>query len=182
MTTIPAWADVNERTRKYYQDEWGRKPKNDRDVFEILSLLTFQAGLTWSTVLSKREELSQAFEGFDIDKVAAMDGQDVARLVEHDSPIKNERKIRAVINNAQSIVHFRGRSGETEPDAMVALLRASAGESGEKWPSNGEEQVEFLLHVFGEWEFQFVGPKVARALVESLGFALPWAKQDEKSA
>lgn len=179
MTTIPAWADVNEDTRKYYQDEWGRKPSSDRDVFEILSLLTFQAGLTWSTVLAKREKLSKAFKGFNIEKVAAMDGADVARLVEQDSPIKNERKIRAVINNAQSIVNFRGRSGEAEPDAMVSLLRASAGESGEKWPSNGEEQVAFLLHVFGEWEFQFVGPKVARALVESLGYALPWAKAQE---
>lgn len=177
MTTIPAWANVNEDTRTYYQQEWGQKPSSDREVFEVLSLLTFQAGLTWWTVLSKRDQLRKAFSGFDIDEVAAMDTDDIERLVVLDSPIKNERKIRAVINNAQAIQRYSTRNGEVEPSAMVRLLEISAGSEGNTWPTTGEEQVAFLLHVFSEWEFQFTGPKVCRSLVESLGFALPWAEE-----
>ncbi|MDO5035018.1 MAG: DNA-3-methyladenine glycosylase I [Actinomycetaceae bacterium] len=171
---MPKWAEATEETRDYYENEWGRAPISDNQVFEILSLLTFQAGLTWATVLSKREALREAFYNFDIPQVAKMDEEDVKRLVRGGSPIKNERKIRAVIQNAQAVMEYRSAlRSELRANALVAVLEGSAGKPG-VWPAYGEEQITLLRHFFDDWGFTFTGPKVIRALVESFGLDLPW--------
>jgi DNA-3-methyladenine glycosylase I len=175
MTSIPAWADVNEQTRYYFETEWGKPPVSDDQVFEILSLLTFQAGLTWATVLSKREGLRKAFHNFQISKVAKMTDEDVARLKNGDSPIKNERKIRAVINNARALMSYIATlPGPERRGAFIKVLTNSKGIGPDTWPTYGEEQIGLLTQFFSDWNFTFTGPKVSRALVESFGLALPW--------
>nr|MDK8534124.1 DNA-3-methyladenine glycosylase I [Gleimia europaea] len=176
--TIPKWADANEETRRYYTDEWGRLPENDNAAFEMLSLLTFQAGLTWATVLSKREALRSAFSNFKVEAVAKMKDEDVARLLKGDSPIKNERKIRAVIQNAGAIQEYRSTvQHEKRKNAFLAVLENSAGKPG-GWPVYGEEQMTLLRHFFNDWGFTFTGPKLIRALVESFDLALPWLQEE----
>ncbi|MDO5048470.1 MAG: DNA-3-methyladenine glycosylase I [Actinomycetaceae bacterium] len=180
QTTVPTWAQVNESTRNYYANEWGKPPTSDDHVFEMLSLLGFQAGLTWATVLAKREGLRKAFHNFQISKVSKMTDEDVQRLLQGDCPIRNERKIRAVIGNAQAIMtYFATLPGPERKDALIKVLTDSAGPSPNVWPIYGEEQLQLLLGFFHDFKFSFTGPKVTRALVESFGLALPWLDESE---
>ncbi|WP_297554947.1 DNA-3-methyladenine glycosylase I [uncultured Actinomyces sp.] len=179
---IPNWANANDETREYYSAEWGKLPTSDDAAFEMLSLLIFQAGLTWATVLSKREDLRVAFSNFKIEAVAKMSEEDVSRLLQGASPIKNERKIRAVIQNARAIQEYRSAlRHENRRRAFLAVLENSAGKPG-VWPVYGEEQMTLLRHFFNDWGFAFTGPKVIRALVESFGLALPWLGEDASPA
>lgn len=90
--------------QSYHDNEWGRPVREEQKMFEFLLLETFQAGLSWITILNKRENFREAFVNFDIKKIAAMTEADVARLKENAGIIRNEGKIRAAINNAQLVI------------------------------------------------------------------------------
>jgi len=98
--SYPAWV-TDELLRGYYDTEWGVPVTDERGLFEALSLEAFQVGLSWRTILARREAFRRAFEGFDPERVASFNEQDVARLLEDEGIIRNERKIRAVISNAK---------------------------------------------------------------------------------
>ena len=102
----PTWV-TNELLRDYYDTEWGMPITDERGLFEALSLEAFQVGLSWRTILARREAFRRAFEGFDPERVAAFTDQDVARLLQDEEIIRNERKIRAVIANAQLTLRMR---------------------------------------------------------------------------
>ena len=85
----------------YHDDEWGRPVHDDRLLFEFLILESFQAGLSWLTVLKKRENLRHAFAGFDADKIARFDQRKVERLMQDAGIIRNRLKIEAAVNNAR---------------------------------------------------------------------------------
>lgn len=98
--SYPMWV-TDELLRDYYDTEWGMPVTDERGIFEALSLEAFQVGLSWRTILARREAFRRAFEGFDPERVAAFTNQDVARLLQDEEIIRNERKIRAVISNAR---------------------------------------------------------------------------------
>lgn len=102
----PAWV-TDELLRDYYDTEWGVPVTDERGLFEALSLEAFQVGLSWRTILARREAFRRAFEGFDPERVASFNEQDVARLLEDEGIIRNERKIRAVISNAKLTLRMR---------------------------------------------------------------------------
>ena len=102
----PTWV-TDELLRDYYDTEWGMPITDERGLFEALSLEAFQVGLSWRTILARREAFRRAFEGFDPERVAAFTDQDVARLLQNEDIIRNERKIRAVISNAQLTLRMR---------------------------------------------------------------------------
>ena len=104
--SYPTWV-TNELLRDYYDTEWGMPITDERGLFEALSLEAFQVGLSWRTILARREAFRRAFEGFDPERVAAFTDQDVARLLQDEEIIRNERKIRAVIANAQLTLRMR---------------------------------------------------------------------------
>ena len=86
---------------KYHDEEWG-VPKYDDDIlFEMLILELFQAGLSWITILKKREAFKEAFDNFDIDKIMKYDENKVNELLENENIIRNKLKINATVNNAQ---------------------------------------------------------------------------------
>ncbi|MFT8323797.1 DNA-3-methyladenine glycosylase I [Oenococcus sicerae] len=89
----------------YHDEEWGRPSHNDRDLFELLSLETYQAGLSWEIVLKKRDAFRHAFFNFDIAKVAAM--QSIEPLLLDSSIIRNRLKLAATVNNARAIVKIQ---------------------------------------------------------------------------
>ncbi|MDE6086670.1 MAG: DNA-3-methyladenine glycosylase I [Muribaculaceae bacterium] len=96
---------------KYHDEEWGRPVTDDRTLFEFLTLESAQAGLSWITVLKKREGYREAFHDFDYEKVAMMTPDDEERLYTFDGIVKNRRKIHAAIVNAQlfrKVVHEYG--------------------------------------------------------------------------
>lgn len=96
---------------KYHDEEWGRPVHEDQKLFEYLTLEAFQAGLSWRTVLHKRENFRAAFDNFQIDKVAAYDDKKVAELMQNSGIIRYETKIRAAINNAQRFQEIQTEFG-----------------------------------------------------------------------
>ncbi|MDO5033032.1 MAG: DNA-3-methyladenine glycosylase I [Corynebacterium sp.] len=100
--------------QEYYDTEWGMPIHEESGLLERLCLESFQSGLSWATVLRKREAFREAFAGFDADAVAAFDEEDVARLMDNAAIIRNERKIRAAITNARATVALREKGGLDE--------------------------------------------------------------------
>lgn len=92
---------------KYHDTEWGVPVKNDQKLFEYLVLESFQAGLSWRTVLYKRENFRKAFASFDPKKVAKFTGKDVTKLMKNSGIIRNRLKIEATINNAKRFLDIQ---------------------------------------------------------------------------
>lgn len=96
---------------KYHDEEWGVPVRNDRLIFEFLVLEAFQAGLSWRTILHKRENFRKAFAGFDFEKVARFGARDLARLMNDAGIVRNRAKILAAVNNAKRFIEVRGEFG-----------------------------------------------------------------------
>jgi DNA-3-methyladenine glycosylase I len=96
---------------KYHDEEWGEPVHDDRKHFEFFVLDTFQAGLSWRTVLYKRENFRKAFAEFDFEKVARFGDEDYERLVNDAGIIRNKAKINATINNAKMFIEIRKEFG-----------------------------------------------------------------------
>ena len=95
------WAGTDELYVKYHDEEWGKLVTDDKTLFEFLVLESAQAGLSWITILRKREGYRKAFHYFDVKKVAQMTQEDVERLMQFDGIVKNRLKINCTINNAR---------------------------------------------------------------------------------
>ena len=106
-----AWCGNDELYVKYHDEEWGVPVFDDRKQFEFLVLESAQAGLSWLTILKKRENYRKAYEGFDPVKVAKFDERKVEELMNFDGIIRNERKIRASINNAKRFIEVQKEFG-----------------------------------------------------------------------
>jgi DNA-3-methyladenine glycosylase I len=98
-----AWADGDELMRTYHDAEWGVPQHDESVLFEFLTLEGAQAGLSWRTVLNKRERYREVFAGFDVDAVSALTDSDVARLLGDPGIIRNRAKIEATIGNARAV-------------------------------------------------------------------------------
>jgi DNA-3-methyladenine glycosylase I len=92
---------------RYHDEEWGVPCHDDRALFEMLTLQGAQAGLSWNTILRKREGYRRAFGGFDIEKVASFSDRDVARLLADPGIIRNRGKIEATIGNAKAVLRIQ---------------------------------------------------------------------------
>lgn len=101
------WADGDPLLEKYHDTEWGMPLFDDRLHFEALSLEVMQCGLSWMTVLRKREALRAAFSDFDPAAVSKYDSSDVDRIIRAENVIRSERKIRAVISNAKAFLRIQ---------------------------------------------------------------------------
>jgi len=96
---------------RYHDEEWGVPVTDDRTQYEFLVLESAQAGLSWSTVLKKREGYREAFAGFDVGMVARFDEEKIQRLKQNPEIIRNELKIRAAVNNAQRFIQIQEEFG-----------------------------------------------------------------------
>ena len=128
--SYPTWV-TDELLRDYYDTEWGMPVTDERGLFEALSLEAFQVGLSWRTILARREAFRHAFEGFDPERVAVFTDQDVARLLQNEDIIRNERKIRAVISNARLTLRMRELAATpidaSEEDVPLPLNGSASG-------------------------------------------------------
>ena len=106
-----AWAGTDPLYVRYHDEEWGVPVRDDRKLFEFLILEGAQAGLSWITVLRKREGYRKAFAGFDAKKVARFGSRDVARLLGDPAIIRNRQKLEAAIGNARAFLHVRKEYG-----------------------------------------------------------------------
>ena len=117
-----SWATSAPEYLAYHDEEWGRPLHGDTAIFERLCLEGFQSGLSWLTILRKRENFRAAFSGFDPTAVAAFGEQDVARLMADAGIVRNRSKINAAITNARATLGL--------PDGLDALVWKYAGEPG----------------------------------------------------
>ena len=105
------WCGTDPLYTKYHDEEWGKVTHDDKIFFEFLVLESAQAGLSWITILRRRENYRQAFAGFDVEKVAAMGPDDIERLMQDAGIIRNRLKIAAAIANAQLFIKVQQEFG-----------------------------------------------------------------------
>ena len=106
-----AWCEKDDLYRNYHDNEWGKPVYDDETIFEFLILETFQAGLSWYTVLAKRENFRRAFDNFDLKKIANYSEDKIAELAEDSGIIRNKLKIKATVTNAQAFIKVREEFG-----------------------------------------------------------------------
>ncbi|GAA4133248.1 DNA-3-methyladenine glycosylase I [Actinomadura keratinilytica] len=150
----------------YHDDEWGRPVRDDRGLYERLCLEAFQSGLSWLTILRKREGFRAAFAGFDPEKVAAFDASDVERLMGDPAIVRNRAKIEAAIANARAALDLPGGLAATvwryaDPEAPAPESTADVPAST---PASKALAKELKKH-----GFRFVGPTTVYALMQACG-------------
>ena len=106
-----AWCEKDDLYRNYHDNEWGKPVYDDATIFEFLILETFQAGLSWYTVLAKRENFRKAFDNFDLKKIANYSEDKMAELAEDAGIIRNKLKIKATVTNAQAFIKVQEEFG-----------------------------------------------------------------------
>ncbi|CAG0960008.1 DNA-3-methyladenine glycosylase 1 [Flavobacteriales bacterium] len=106
-----AWCVGNELYEKYHDEEWGTPVHDDKKLFEFLILESFQAGLSWLTVLKKRENFRKAFANFDVQKVAKFNAAKIETLIQDAGIIRNKLKIEAAVNNAKKFIEIQKEFG-----------------------------------------------------------------------
>ena len=152
---------------KYHDKEWGVPIKNDQKLFEKICLEGFQAGLSWITILKKRENFRKAFDGFEIAKVARFTERRVERLLKNEGIIRHRGKIEATINNAQKALELQEASGslakffwsfEPKRDRKFDAKRAITAESTD---------MSKRLRKLG---WKFVGPTTCYSFMQAMGF------------
>lgn len=171
----PTWASRDELLRSYYDTEWGLPIHDEAGVFERLVLEGFQAGLSWRTVLAKREAFRAAFEGFIPDRVAAFTSDDVDRLVSTPGIIHNRRKIEAAITNARATVAIRNDSAVADGPSHLGELVWSYRPTRDPLPCSKDEvptqlpESVALAADLKSRDFCFVGPTTMLALMAAIG-------------
>ena len=167
------WADSAPEYRAYHDTEWGFPVDDDRRLFEKLCLEGFQSGLSWLTILRKREAFRQAFAGFDFERVARYGEKDVERLLQDASIVRHRGKIEATINNAQRAVELVDAEGslaafvwEFEPEPATRPKRMT-------WDALLElaqtEESRALAKELKRRGWRFVGPTTVYAFMQAMG-------------
>ena len=164
----PMWAGSDPLMREYYDTEWGMPVRDERGLFERLSLEAFQSGLSWATILRKRENFRAAFADFDPDRVAAFDEGDTARLMDDAGIVRNRAKIAATIRNAGATISLREEGGL--PDLIWSFRpeRTPTPKTFAEVPTTSAESTA-LAKELKRRGFAFVGPTTAFALMEAVG-------------
>ncbi|MBE6475368.1 MAG: DNA-3-methyladenine glycosylase I [Actinomyces succiniciruminis] len=168
----PVWATADPLLRDYYDTEWGMPVRDERGVFERLSLEAFQSGLSWRTILVKRPAFREAFASFQPEAVADFGDDDVARLLADARIVRNRAKILATINNARATVALRDAD---DVDGGLAGLVWSYRPTATPAPRTLAEtptrspESEALARRLKRLGFRFVGPTTAFALMEAIG-------------
>jgi DNA-3-methyladenine glycosylase I len=164
-----SWADSAPEYRAYHDREWGFPVDDDIRLFEKLSLEGFQAGLSWLTILRKRENFRRAFAGFDFRVIAGFDDGDVARLLNDASIIRHRGKIEAVINNADRAVELVEAEGSLAAYVwrFEPARRPRRVERGDVAAETPESRA--LAKDLKRRGWRFVGPTTVYAFMQAMG-------------
>jgi DNA-3-methyladenine glycosylase I len=166
------WPGKDDLYVAYHDEEWGVARSGDDEMFERIALEGFQAGLSWITILRRREEFRKVFKNFAVAKVAKMTDSDVEKLMQNAGIIRNRAKILATIRNAQLIQELQ-RNGESISDivwsfAPPANKRTPAAKNFE-WRATSAESDALSKHL-RKLGFSFVGSTTMYALMQATGF------------
>lgn len=159
------WCLATTQYLDYHDDEWGFPVADDRRLFEKLSLEAFQSGLSWRTILEKREHFRRAFDGFDFHRVATYGDADVARLLADAGIVRHRGKIEAVIHNAGRAVELVRAEG-----SLAAFVwRFEDPAPADAPPRSSSAQSQALAKALKQRGWKFVGPTTAYAFMQSMG-------------
>jgi DNA-3-methyladenine glycosylase I len=164
------WGASNEDYERYHDEEWGRPVRDDRGLYERMVLEGFQSGLSWLTILRKRENFRAAFAGFDIETVAGFGEGDVARLLADAGIVRHRGKIEAAIANAVAarVLHADGESLAELIWSYAPTGRRRAPRSVDDLPAITPESTA-LSKDLKRRGFRFVGPTTAYATMQACG-------------
>jgi DNA-3-methyladenine glycosylase I len=166
------WAAEPIDYAQYHDDEWGRAVHGDVALFERLVLESFQSGLSWLTILRKREAFRRAFAGFDIEAVAGFGDADQSRLMGDAAIVRNRAKIAATLVNAQAASRLRAAQGEGALDRLLWSFQPSEPLAPPRRLSDlpGRTAESAALAVaLKQHGFVFVGPTTGYALMQATG-------------
>jgi DNA-3-methyladenine glycosylase I len=159
------WAGAAPEFPAYHDKEWGFPVGDDRRLFEKLCLEGFQSGLSWRTILAKRENFRAAFDGFDFEKVARYGARDVKRLLGDAGIVRHRGKIEAVINNAQ-----RAREMVDAHGSLAAFIwRYEAKQAGKPQAASTTAESIALSKDLKKLGWKFVGPTTVFAFMQAMG-------------
>ena len=160
------WAtDVEEIYIKYHDDEWGVPTHDDRELFEFLVLESFQAGLSWITILKKRDNFKKAFDNFDVVKVANYDENKINELRENAGIIRHKGKITSAINNAQVFMEIQKEFGSFDE----YLWGFTEGEIIKAEYLTESELSKHISKDLKKRGMKFVGPTIIYSYLEAIG-------------
>jgi DNA-3-methyladenine glycosylase I len=154
--------------RDYHDTEWGVPVRGETALFERLCLEGFQAGLSWLTILNKRERYREVFHGFEVDRVAALTDADVERLLGDPGIVRNRAKVEAARRNARATVALRTDGGLEQLVESFAPEATPAPADTADLPGSSPESLA-LSKALKKRGFAFVGPTTIYALMEATG-------------
>lgn len=168
-----AWSSMDPLVIAYHDEEWGTPVHDDDLLFEFLTLEEAQAGLSWTTILRKREGYRAAFDRFDIAKVARYDSKKIEELVHDASIVRNRRKIESAAQNARAVIEVRKEFGSFDAYlwAFVGGRPIHGGWKGLKEIPPSTVESKRMSAALASRGFRFVGPTICYALMQAVGMA-----------
>lgn len=161
------WCSFAPEFPAYHDREWGFPVDDDQRLFEKLSLEGFQSGLSWRTILTKRENFRSAFHHFDFDRVARFTEKDVERLMQDAGIIRHRGKIQAVINNAKRAKELIQQEGSLA--AFIWSYEADAKKARDESPASTSPESIALSKELKKRGWKFVGPTTVYAFMQAMG-------------
>lgn len=173
MTEIkrPTWAISNPLMQQYYDTQWGIELHDERALFEMLCLETYQAGLSWQTVLNKRSAFEDAFHHYEIEQVAQMTETQIATQLKNEKIIRNRLKLNATVNNARTIVKLHA-AGRTFDDYIWQFVDYQPQRLVIQKDENLPAQTRLSVQVSKQMKkdgFKFVGPVTIYSYLLAVG-------------
>ena len=160
-----SWAGPDEIYIKYHDEEWGIPTHDDRELFEMLVLESFQAGLSWITILKKRQNFKKAFDDFDVEKVAGYGESKISELLENEGIIRHRGKITSAINNAQVLIEIQKEFGSFD-SYIWSFTDGEIIKAEYLTESDLSKDISKDLKRRG---MKFVGPTIIYSYLESIG-------------
>lgn len=181
------WATSSPKMQRYHDEVWGRPEHDEQKLFELLCLETYQAGLSWQTVLNKQAAFETAFHNFDVATVAVMKPAEIDQLMTNVAIIRNRRKLEATINNAQVLRNW------SEATDFSTWLWAFVGDRPIRHHLTSASQIpgttDLAQHISQEMKkrgFKFVGPKTVYSFLQAAGLvndhlmSCDWAPENQR--
>ncbi|MDR2206229.1 MAG: DNA-3-methyladenine glycosylase I [Flavobacteriaceae bacterium] len=165
------WCEKDDLYRKYHDEEWGKPVFDDETIFEFLVLESFQAGLSWYTILAKRENFRKAFDGFDYKKIAKYSEKKVEELMQNQGIVRNRMKISAAVSNAQKFMEIQKEFGSFSKyiwNFVGGKPIVNHFKTLKDIPATTEIS-DFLAKDLKKRGFKFLGPTVVYAHMQATG-------------
>ncbi len=171
MKTRCSWCTSDPLYTQYHDEEWGRPLHDDQKLFELLILEGAQAGLSWFTILKRREGYREAFDHFDAKKIARYDARKKAALMKNPGIIRNRLKIESTVTNAQAFLEVQKEFGTFDKfiwSFVGGKPKRNRWKAGEKLPAQTPE-AEAMSKELKKRGFRFVGPTICYAYMQAAG-------------